>query len=319
MNLDKFPSIKYPAEVDEIYDGISAVITEKYDGANMRFTVTEDDQILCGSRNVVFKENGEPQDIDRVNKQFRHSVEYLQQNVDIEAFNELFDEEDDVTVFGESLHKHAIDYDAWDGKHPDIHNNIPNFIVFDIMVNGEFMKYEKVEEIGRKLGLNTAKKVAKTDNFQLDEVDIPQSEYRSHDPSADLEFNQKGLAEGVVVRNTKTGDRAKIVHEEFSEVKRSDQTEPKHDKETYTQIEEYVNKYVTKPRVEKQAYTLIDEGGYDSLQMSMMDELHKVVYNDVLDEAEEDIQTELSEDELETFHKQLANKTATLLQKILQS
>jgi hypothetical protein len=317
MELDKFPSIDYPREVDGISEGVSAVVTEKYDGANMRFTVTEDDEILCGSRNVVFKENGEPQDLDRVNKQFRHSVKYLQRTVDIDMFNELFGSEDDVTIFGESLHKHSVEYDAWNGKHPDIDSSEPNFVMFDVMVDGDFVEWDKLETIGDKLGLKTANLVYRTDNLDLDEVDIPQSEYRSQDASKEIEFNKEGLAEGVVIRNDNTGDRAKLVHEQFKEIKGSSQTEPKHSPEIYNKIDKYTHKYTTQARVEKLAHKLIDESSYENIGMHMMEDLHKKVYEDILEESEENIKQELDTEELETLHNEIANKTAAKLQQTL--
>ena len=56
MSMDKFPKIKYPN--DEATDGLivgNVVVTEKFDGANFRFTWDDDGQLRIGTRNVLYE------------------------------------------------------------------------------------------------------------------------------------------------------------------------------------------------------------------------------------------------------------------------
>lgn len=273
--MRKFPSINYPESVNNLKRGDGKLIVqEKLDGANFRFTPTENGTIF-GSRNVEFKEGDEPLPLEEVNKSFRHGVKYVNKH------GELSKKYNDLTFYGECLHRHTVDYDIYeeDGKPDPEYKQPPNVVIFDIRKDGEWIEPEKVREICNEVNLPF---VGIVDEIELPvrgkpDIDIPQSQFREPDENAENEFDRKGLAEGVVVKNTANGKRGKIVHESFKEKKSSSNSS------NNTQ-HKFVDMYITEARIKKQAHKLVDEGKYDSLKMDMMEELPKEVIKDAMEE-----------------------------------
>jgi hypothetical protein len=315
--LEKYPKIKYPAETEVLWNEVDdVVVMEKLDGANGRFTVTEDGKIVFGSRNVKFTENGDPLPISETNKQFRHAIKYLQDNLDTETFLALADGRD-VTLFGECLHKHHIDYDEWEGVYPEIDSETPNFVLFDVCIDGEFVDYATLQVWATELDLETPQLVTRG-SIDLETLEIPQSMYRETDSEAEREFDKLGKAEGVVLRRP-NGDRAKIVSPDFKEKNAVSKEEQSLDSSVKSDIQTFVDKYITKGRVIKKATELKHEEKYDgSLEMRMMEDLHAIVFEDALDEAGEYSEDDFEEEELDVLHDKSASKTATLLQQELQ-
>jgi hypothetical protein len=316
MSLHKYPKIKYPKETDvEWEERDDVTVLEKLDGANGRFTITDDGEVLFGSRNVEFSDaSGEPLPVTEVNDQFKHAVEYLNKIVDPETFHELADERS-ITLFGEALHKHRIDYDAWEGNHPEVDTDIPNFVLFEVHVSNEgFLDWSSVKKWARELGLTVPKVVSRNKSVSLEDIRIPSSLYRTYHPDADSEFDRRGSAEGVVLRTT-DGDRSKIVSSSFKE-KNISSTDTE---DGGTDYHEFVQTYITRGRVLKKATELQYKDKYaDHLEMKMMDDLHEIVYTDALEEAEDYTEEEMSEETLSLLHEQASDKTATLLQNELQ-
>lgn len=316
--LDKYPKIKYPAETDVLWNEVDDVfVIEKIDGANGRFTVTENGQIVFGSRNVKFTtDNGEPLPLSETNKQFRHAIKYLQKTIDTETFLSLADGRD-VTMFGECLHKHHIDYDEWDEVHPEIDSETPNFVLFDVCIDGEFVDYETLQVWATELDIDTPQLVTRG-SVDLETLEIPQSMYRETDSEAEREFDRLGKAEGVIIRRP-NGDRAKIVSPDFKETNAVSKEEQSLDSSVKSDIQIFVDKYITKGRVIKKATELKHEEKYDgSLEMRMMEDLHAIVFEDALEEAEEYSEDDFSAKEVDVLHDKSASKTATLLQQELQ-
>lgn len=315
--LEKYPKVKYPAETDVLWNEVDdVVVIEKLDGANGRFTVTEDGKIVFGSRNVKFTENGDPLPLSETNKQFQHAIKYLQENLDTETFLALADGRD-VTLFGECLHKHHIDYDEWEEVRPEIDSETPNFVLFDVCIDGEFVDYETLQVWASELELETPQLVTRG-SIELETLEIPQSMYREMDSEAEREFDKFGKAEGVVIRRP-NGDRAKIVSPDFKEKTTVSEKEQSLDVGIKSDIQKFVDKYITKGRVIKKATELKHEEKYDgTLEMSMMGDLHAIVFEDALEESEEYSKDDFEEDELDVLHDKSANKTATLLQEELQ-
>lgn len=310
--MKKYPKLKYPAESD-IQEGDPVIVTEKLDGANGRFTV-KNGEILFGSRNVEFKKHGDPLPPEECNKQFQHAIKYVQENINLDTYEFYQSVYGDLTIYGECMHKHSIDYEAWEGKQPDIDSDIPNFVVFDIYSERDgWLSYYEVNVIVETLGLDRAPEVDWMNTLDLDKVEIPQSEYREPNPDADNEFDQKGLAEGVVLTHANDPDiRAKIVSEKFKEVNHSGGGGGSNKaRDTH----EFVEKYITLPRVRKHAHKLIDQDLYDSLRMDMMKELHETVWEDAVEESREYTEEDLSE---EWIRSQANSRMASHLQKIVQ-
>lgn len=304
-------------------------LLEKVDGANCRFRYDRDaDAILFGSRRQLFKEYDEPAPLDRVNKQFRHAVEYITGRVDLTELAVLDAEEDGLWFFGEALHKHNIDYDAWDGKHPDPESETPNFVGFDVYSEGreEFLPHDEVEAVCDQLGLATVPVVARGDasEFDADAIEVPESAFREADPDADEDdvFNREGLAEGVVIKNDALDLRAKVVADAFTETKWS-ATDREEVSEAREVAGEFINRFVTDARVQKQAHKLVDEGRYDGLEMPMMQDLPRRVAEDVFAECGwailNDDGLELTALAKEEIRSQLSRRCSRVLQQMMQA
>lgn len=314
--MKKFPKIKRLEQTETITDGEtgSIVVQEKLDGANGRFTITDAGEILFGTRRTEFKEDSEPLPIQKCNKQFRHALQYLHNFLVAKpAFS-------DYTFFGECLHTHSINYDAWDGKHPDPSTKYPpNFIVFDIWDerSGNWLTPNAVATVSEQINLVY---VGEIQRLQLPvselDIEIPQSQFREKDKQAETEFDELGLAEGVVIKNTATNTRAKVVHDTFKEVKTFSQqsSEP--------EFNEFVERFVTQGRVKKQAHKLRNQYEYDQITMEMMEQLPQAVIKDVLVEEGWNIICDeygivIDEDAKAEIREQTSKKCSRILHELL--
>lgn len=328
--MKKYPKIKYPSH--EATDGLLAAgevrFIEKYDGGNFRFRY-KDGGLLMGSRNVEFSKQGDPLPYEEVNKAFRHVHRYLYNEVDFDALERHHEAyEDGLVFFGEAMHTHSIDYDAWDGQEPDIESDVPNFVGFDVFdrASGEFLDWDTCVDIYGDIGLRTAQvyqtvPVEDLTLSDLDEYEIPQSEFREPDPDTDTRFDRKGLAEGVVLRNDDTNVRAKIVHPEFKE-KNAIAFEDK--SKARTEAGKFIAQYVTTGRIRKHAHKIVDDPDteYDDLEMSMMELLPRRVLTDIMEEEGWEIlgnDIELTEDSKYEIRSKASKKCARILRKMCEA
>lgn len=292
--MKKFPKLPHlsDSDADVLVGGDDKLfILEKMDGANFRWQYHEDGSILAGSRNVVFKDGDAPQPLEETNKQFRHTIKFIESTIDVSELEAILDEYGTLTFFGESLHTHTVDYE-WSGKHPEIDDSTPNFLGFDIWneTTQSWLPHTIVTDIYSRIGLDTVPLLKETtvDEITDEMLAIPQSAYRTPDPDADNEFDQNGYGEGIVVKNDVSQNRAKKVAEYMSEV---NQFGVPDDDETIEELKEkrknanlFVRTFVTDARIKKQAHKLIDEGEFESLEMPMMAELPERVLRDIFTE-----------------------------------
>lgn len=327
--MKRFPKLSHIDDPDIellVNDEDTIYVLEKVDGANFRWTHFEDEQLLFGSRKVEFKKNGEPQPFDETNKQFRHVITYLQSTVDFDELQAITSEYGDLVFYGEAMHKHTIDYESWDGKAPDIESEMPNYIGFDVWneETEEWLSHSEVQEIHSRIGLETVPILTKTTVKELteDDISIPQSEYRTPNPDAEDEFNQLGLAEGVVVKNDTQRVRAKNVSEYMQEVDqfgKPDSEESLEDlKERKRNARKFVSTFITEQRVLKNAHKLVDEDKYDELKMPMMQDLPRRVLTDIFAEEgwkilNHEYQIELTEDSKEDIRQLASDKCSRIL------
>lgn len=288
--MKKYDKIRHLGheKTDGIFSDGAVRILEKIDGANFRWQYHEKSGgLLCGSRNFVFwepDESGEGK-IPQGNEQFRHVIEYLYNEIDFNRLKTYHRKYGDLVFFGEAMYKHSLDYDAWEGKHPDIGGDVPNYLGFDIWDpgEGEFLRFDAVRGIHEDLGLQTVPDlgVKWCDEIEKEDLEIPESDFREPEPDADTEFDRKGLAEGIVIRNDDLGIRAKRVHEVFKEKNAIAFEDPG---KAQTTAGKWVAGYVTKARIRKQIHKLVDEGDYAGPEMEMMEELPQAVLEDVMAE-----------------------------------
>jgi hypothetical protein len=289
LTLRKYPSLNYPSheQCEDLLSHGEIVFIEKLDGANFRFRLLDDETLLCGSRNVLFKENGSAAPLERVNENFRHTIRYLYKTIDFEALRRVADQNGTLSFHGESMHKHSIDYDAWEGQQPAIDGPMSNFVLFDIWSESEerWLSWDEVLDVSARIGLQTPKEIGRKPASEVDESDqeIRRSEFREPDPDAETEFDRKGLAEGIVVRNDDLGIKAKLVHEEFKEVNAISFNDAS---KAHSESGRFVATYCTDARIRKIAYKLVDdpESDYTQLEMPMMEDLPKAVLQDLMEE-----------------------------------
>lgn len=295
--MKKYPSIRYPNEPETdglLEHGEDIVVMEKLDGANFRWHFDQKGRVVAGSRNVEY----EGPDDENIDKDFIHAIEYLEHVLeDVDTTHPLLQ---NLTFYGESMHAHTIDYDAYEGHHPHpTEEDCPNVVVFDVVAEeghpyvevedepetaGTFMHHDDFLDMMDNLPLTVAPILERTPAEEFDGHEVPESAFREPDEDADNEFDQKGLAEGVVYKRVDGSVRAKKVHPQFKE----QHSGPSGGNSDYQQTKAgvFVQKYVTEARIKKMIQKLANSplGNYESVQMAMMEDLPRIVLTDVMEE-----------------------------------
>lgn len=268
--MKRFPSLNYPAEVDELALGDVIYAQEKLDGANFRFTLSkhvdgvERDGLVFGSRNVVWKnEKDVAKAFDDHPETGVSALDFVRTQIDLQALRSLDREGGGLVFFGEAMHPHTLDY-RWD--------QTPRVIIYDVysMGNEEFQCPSVVKTTCRSVGLSWSPYVDSAPPENCGLLDVPQSSFRD------------GKAEGIVIKNPETGARAKIVTEDFKE--KHGGPSPASGKNNITDTDIVVDRFITKPRIQKHAHGLVDAGEWDRLQMEMMVDLPERVIRDAMNE-----------------------------------
>jgi hypothetical protein len=257
------------------------ILKEKLDGANFRFTVTEDGKFLFGSKNVEYKIDGEPDYSENVDGRFIDAIEFVRENCDPERIKKEYGTH--YTFFAENMVPHSLEY-PWE--------EIPQVIGFDIYDHEKetYLSHSSAYSLFSSIGIETAPIVDEFDaeEFDPDEHKIPESEFRD------------GKMEGVVLINQDLDEdnrsgfstRAKMVTEEFAE-KHKRQTGARQSKEAIHGHEKVVSKYCTDGRIRKHIQKMLDEGR--DLGMELMGNegnsagLPIRVSTDILEEEADDI------------------------------
>jgi len=342
--MHKFPKIRRPghSSVNGLFtsDEHELIVTEKIDGNNVRFA-RDGDELVFGSRNQVLGT-----DPDEVGDMFVDVANYIDDRVDPDDIRQLetwwsqmFDHLDPadvtVTLFGENAIQHTIEEYDWEA--------MPQFQLFDIEVdvdvddgnNREWLRWGHtedeaerlrnhdsvldehelafltVEDVADWLGLETVPVCEWTTigEFDPETFEVPESVFRTDD----------GPAEGVVLRNPVTGQKAKVISEAFAERHQSATSSSIPD--TNDDTGAFLHTHVTERRIEKHAAKLLEEpdNGYDEFGMELMEDLHWAVWRDVwAEDYEEIIQTDWVLD-MDRAHNATANKCASHCQTLLQA
>ncbi|QHS18290.1 hypothetical protein GWK26_05110 [haloarchaeon 3A1-DGR] len=191
--MHTYPSVPH---VENAPDGLLEEghlwLLEHVDGAHLRFQLRDSGAIRFGDRNRVYQD---PADIPAP---YRHAVRHVRERLDRDALREAVANVEDVTVFGEATHRHAIDYD-WE--------RTPSFLGFDVRsASAGFLPPDAVERVLEALDLvpvHAVDREVRARDFDPDSCPIPESAYYD------------GPAAGVVIRD-KAGRRAVLPHPEFS-------------------------------------------------------------------------------------------------------
>jgi len=292
--MKKYPKIKEfgSEDINPLQSGKGIYIEEKYDGANFRFKIVDDDFVF-GSRNV---KNIEEKKNNR--KQFRKGINAVKETATPSEVKEVLNDvigHTKVTLFGEQMSRHSIDYD-WD--------KIPNVIMFDVYDEKKerFVDYTVKEEIFDRLGFETPKLITVVDKVSNEDVDeIPNSEYRN------------GVAEGIVMKNYSTQTFSKKRSEEFFE--KNDQTFGKPKKACEDDTEILLSTYCTNERIRKWIYKLRDEG--HEMEMGMMEYLPKEVWKDIWVEERDEIIWKNWTIDIKKARSRLSSRCASVLRKTI--
>lgn len=311
--MKKFPKIPSIEKEDaELVLGAPVVATEKLDGANFRWTVTDKNELLCGSRNVIFSEGDEPLPFNEINHNFRHAVNYVEGLFSLPEYvgGSVVTK---LTFFGEALHKHELMYDDIDyvqpGKGaPNPGGSHPNVVLYDVYHEDKgWLPWETVTKYAEAMEIPLAEELF---------IGTVESEKAARELVPD-ESVYGGPPEGIVIRAQNGSSRAKIVTDRFRETKKNTTSGSV---ERSSEARSFVQKFCTPARIGKQAHALRDEGGYESFSMEMMQDLPKEVLKDVL--AEEGWPLMCHENELELTEgskKEIRQQTSSRCSRVLQS
>lgn len=227
--MKQFPPIPNAGNApDELFEGGHLWIQELLDGGRLRFQLQNTGVIRFGDQNSVFDSGDIPEP-------FGHAVRHVRERLDREALRAAVDDVESVVFFGESMHRHTIEYD-W--------SRTPSFLGFDVWSadRESFLSPDAVQQIYERLGLqvvNTFEQEVRAIHFDPESYEIPESNWYD------------GPAAGVVFRN-KRGGRAKIVRPEFETV---DDGEP-----VGASAGELASQYVTYSRLTTVARKLSNQG-----------------------------------------------------------
>jgi hypothetical protein len=285
-------------------DGGYLVVQEKVDGASFRISWDEDEErIVFGSRNVEYWNE---KDTD---KAFEHAIEYVRDNIDTEYLAELNDLYDSITIFGEAMHAHTLDYgqSEQDGE-AQVWADVPNVLAFDVWTRSDgFLDWHEAGPIIEELGLESVPIVyaglAEDYDVPTEDEDFESSAYRD------------GLPEGLVLRNEVTGQTAKIRTSRFKE---------KHDTQSVSNPDDYepsdgqmlARQYTTEARVLKMIHKYEDRG--ETIEMSVMNSLWRDVFDDIIEEEYDTIFLGNHTIDTKEFRSEVASITADVLQTYLE-
>lgn len=330
--LKSYPSIKRLGHDSNsgILDGGHVVMKEKMDGANFRFTYyPEEDRIVFGSRNIEYWNDGnqeitdsdrrwfkinsylnkipftkqrkvEPQ--DDVDSTFDHAIEFVREQVDVSAIKHYEQMLGPLVFYGEAMHPHTLEYD-WD--------NTPRVIGFDVysIEHEEFLEWSASEKIFNEMCLPTVPTVyegeiteAPADLTWDGDIAIPDSQYRD------------GTPEGIVIRNEDTDQTAKYRTDKFKEMHKSQSATNSDDYEP-SDGEMLAQQFATEARVLKMIHKYEDRG--IGVEMSVMEELWRDVFDDIVDEEYETIFLGNYTIDTKDFRSEVASITADVLQRYL--
>jgi hypothetical protein len=280
-----------------ILDTGHLIVQEKLDGANFRFALQEhldeeyhdsDRDLVFGSRNVVYKNE---KDID---KAFTGAVEYVRETLDVAALRDLEADIGPVTLFGEAMHPHTLEYD-WE--------RVPRVLGFGVYNHAEeSYLWASAPDVFETLGLDSAPVLydGVADDYAGPEV--PDSAYRD------------GVAEGIVIKNTVTEQVAKLRSEAFKEAHGTENPQ-KNTEYDPSDAERLAWKYTTEARVLKLIHKYEDRGR--DIEMGVMEDLWREVFDDIIEEEYDTIF--LGEHVIDTkaFRSEVANLTADHLKRYL--
>lgn len=255
-------------------------VSEKIDGANASFKLTEDGVIHFYSRNNELL-NGDT---------LRGFVPWCLDNLKKENLRVGY------IYYGEWIVRHKIKYSE------EIENTFMLFDVYSVKDEG-YLTTRSVEIIANEIGVKTPKKLYEGFYISLEHL----RQFVGFG-----EYCDKG--EGIVIRNCSNYTKCKWVREDFIETK-----PVKQPKKQNPEILSLIESLLTKARVEKAIHKGLDENIYPDLSQTnyghIMKHLGRYVIKDIIQEEKDVIPNKL-EDE---FVKIAKKKIPYIARQILDS
>jgi hypothetical protein len=279
--MHTYPSIPHVQNApDGLLEEGHLWLLEHVDGAHLRFQLRDSGAIRFGDRNRVYQD---PADIPAP---YRHAVRHVRERLDRHALREAVANVEDVTVFGEATHRHAIDYD-WE--------RTPSFLGFDVRSGtaGEFLPPDAVERVLEALGLapvHAVDREVRARDFHPDAYRIPESAYYD------------GPAAGIVIRD-KAGRRAVLPHPEFN-----DDSDPAASDSVPTTADAAAARYATRDRFEHIASRLEEAG-----RPVTFDALYDRVLEDIAREHHHRLHDDSRSIDMDDFRATVAARTRRFL------
>jgi len=307
MTFEKYHKIKRLGDQDN--EGIFSepqdqiVIEEKIDGGNFRFMINNG-VIIFGSRTQQLTSN-EGEELN-VGKNFRQCLDFVKGRVTESMENSYTPSK--MIFYGECCKMHTMRYD-WD--------KIPPYLGFDIKditdpENTRYLDNDEKLAVFKEFGLPTVPliKVVKAGEItEYTDKDVPVSVYAPED-------KPEQQAEGVVFKNYSKQLFAKYVRDQFKEENAKIWGgNPKYNKVDDTNDADLVFKYCTNARIDKMVFKLIDEGHV--LEMALMKELPKRVYEDICEEEWHTIMQSHWKIDFSKVRRLIAKRCVTVLNQII--
>ncbi len=278
------------------------VIQEKVDGANFRFFITKEGNVIFGSRS---QELGEDKD-HKYEKNFQRCIKFIFEKIeDLKKDGGKLDEIHNFIFYGECMVKHTMNYD-WE--------KIPPFLGFDVYDASPnrpncYLHYKEAENLFKSMGLEFVpiiKECKAKDIKKVDDDFVPESKYASIS-------SEDKQCEGIVFKNYSKGIFAKYVREKFREKNRKVFGEGK--KWAKTDDEYFTAVYCTNARIDKCIFKLIDDGR--TLGMEMMGDLLNMVYKDIWEEHWQEIAFSKKKTDLLGFKKLVSRRCLEVLKQAI--
>lgn len=280
-------------------------IKEKIDGANLRFTVTEDGEFLFGSKNVEYSdEEGNPvYEGEVVDDRFKPAINHIREKLDVETVKYAYGTK--YTYFLEASIPHSLEYDSR-----------PEVIAFDIYdeEQGRYLSTKSAYDRFVTLNFETAPVLDRVsvEEFDPEDYEIPESDYRDGKMEGVVLINESKEEDGLGGFST----RAKMLTEEFKE-KHKKATGARQSAEAVKGHEKIVSKYCTDGRIRKHIHKMQDRGR--DLGMQLMEGKDGVeglpmrVSIDILQEEASEIVRRNDEMEFKKFRSLVADRCVRVL------
>lgn len=300
--MKKYPSIPRlgKKKTNGILSG-DVTVLEKLDGANFRFTHGKNvdgvspERLVFGSKNVIYKNE---KDTD---SNFEHAIEFVRDRVTPEHFTEEVERgEDELTIFGEAMHPHTLDYD-WD--------DVPSVLIFDVWSDEEgWLPWTDIEAVSSRLDIDTVPVVRRRGEYQS--VDDLPLDFDSH--------YGVDVPEGIVLRGNPGGKliRAKYRTEEFLDRHGTDHPSPDDALSSDDSVALAYELLGKEPWVKKWIHKYEDSDR--EIHMGVMENLWRDVFDDIIDEEYETIFLGNYDINTKTFRSTIASHTADVLQEYLR-